>query len=101
MVTSGTSPALLMVVSLLLDPGDELILPTPHYPCYPNMVALCGGRPVLVPTSPADGYVIDVDRVRAADYPAHAGHSGRLAGQSHRGGAAARGDARAGRPRGA
>ena len=68
-VTSGTSPALLMVASLLLDPGDELILPTPHYPCYPNMVALCGGRPVLVPTSPDDGYVIDVDRVRAAITP--------------------------------
>ncbi len=68
-VTSGTSPALLMVVSLLLDPGDELILPTPHYPCYPNMVALCGGRPVLVPTFPDDGYVIDVDRVRAAVTP--------------------------------
>ncbi len=68
-VTSGTSPALLMVVSLLLDPGDELILPTPHYPCYPNMVAMCGGRPVLVPTSPDDGYVIDVDRVRAAVTP--------------------------------
>ncbi len=65
-VTSGTSPALLMVASLLLDPGDELILPTPHYPCYPNMVQMCGGRPVLVPTSPDDGYVIDVARVRAA-----------------------------------
>ena len=68
-VTSGTSPALLMVVSLLLDPGDELILPTPHYPCYPNMVEMCGGRPVLVPTSPDDGYVIDPDRVRAAITP--------------------------------
>ena len=68
-VTSGTSPALLMVASLLLDPGDELILPTPHYPCYPNMVAACGSRPVLVPTSPDDGYVIDVDRVRAAITP--------------------------------
>lgn len=68
-VTSGTSPALLMVVSLLLDPGDELIMPTPHYPCYPNMVAACGGRPVLVPTAPDDGYLIDVDRVRAAITP--------------------------------
>lgn len=68
-VTSGTSPALLMVVGLLLDPGDELILPTPHYPCYPNMAATCGGRPVFVPTSPDDGYVIDVDRVRAAVTP--------------------------------
>ena len=68
-VTSGTSPALLMAVSLLLDPGDELILPTPHYPCYPNMVVTCGGRPVLVPTSPDDGYAIDIDRVRAAITP--------------------------------
>lgn len=68
-VTSGTSPALFMVVSLLLDPGDELIVPTPHYPCYPNMATLCGGRPVLVPTSPGDGWVVDVDRVRAAVTP--------------------------------
>ena len=65
-VTSGSSPALLMVLGLLLDPGDEIIMPAPHYPCYPNMVEVCGGRSVLVPTRPDDGYVIDVDRVRAA-----------------------------------
>ena len=58
-----------MVLSLLLDPGDDIIMPTPHYPCYANMVALCGGRSVLVPTEPADGYRIDVDRVRAAMTP--------------------------------
>ena len=68
-VTSGSSPALLMVCSLLLDPGDEIIMPAPHYPCYPNMVAVCGGRSVLVPTLPEDGYVVDVDRVRAAITP--------------------------------
>ena len=68
-VTSGSSPALLLVFNLLLDPGDEIILPTPHYPCYPNMIALCGGRSVLVPTFPDDGYCIDVDRVRAAITP--------------------------------
>ena len=69
LVTSGSSPALLLVFNLLLDPGDEIIMPTPHYPCYPNMVAVCGGRSVLVPTSPDDGYRIDVDRVRAAITP--------------------------------
>ncbi len=69
LVTSGSSPALGMVFSLLLDPGDELITPTPHYPCYPNMIRLAGARCVTVPTSPADGYVIDVDRVRAAITP--------------------------------
>ncbi|MDA1092177.1 MAG: aminotransferase class I/II-fold pyridoxal phosphate-dependent enzyme [Acidobacteria bacterium] len=66
LVTSGSSAALLLVFNLLLDPGDEIIMPTPHYPCYPNMVAVCGGRCVLVPTSPVDGYRIDVDRVRSA-----------------------------------
>lgn len=65
-VTSGTSPALLMVCSLLLDPGDEIIVPAPHYPCYPNMIEVCGGRAVLVPTRPEDGYAIDPDQVRAA-----------------------------------
>ena len=69
LVTSGSSPALLLVFNLLLDPGDEIIMPTPHYPCYPNMVAVCGGRSVLVPTSPNDGYRIDVDRVRTAITP--------------------------------
>ena len=69
LVTSGSSPALLLVFNLLLDQGDEIIIPTPHYPCYPNMVAVCGGRSVLVPTSPDDGYRIDVDRVRAAITP--------------------------------
>ena len=68
-VTSGSSPALFLVFNLLLDPGDEIIIPTPHYPCYINMIEVCGGRSVLVPTSPNDGYRIDVDRVKAAITP--------------------------------
>ena len=69
LVTGGSSPALLLVFNLLLDPGDEIIMPTPHYPCYPNMIAVCDGRSVFVPTFPGDGYRIDVDRVRAAITP--------------------------------
>ncbi|KPK16080.1 MAG: hypothetical protein AMJ62_07315 [Myxococcales bacterium SG8_38] len=68
-VTSGTSPAILLCLNLLVDTGDEVILATPHYPCYPNMIAVCGGKPVLVPTGPEDGFVIDVSRVRAAVTP--------------------------------
>ncbi len=58
-VTSGTSPALYMALRVLLEPGDEVLIPTPHYPCYPNMVLACGGRPVLVPTRAEEGFVID------------------------------------------
>ncbi len=68
-VTSGTSPAILLCLNLLVDPGDEVILATPHYPCYPNMIAVCGGNPVLVPTGPEDGFLIDPAKVRSAITP--------------------------------
>lgn len=65
-VTMGTSPALMMVVAMLAGPGDEVIMPTPHYPCYVNFVALAGAKPVLVPTSNTDGFTIDVAAVKRA-----------------------------------
>jgi aspartate/methionine/tyrosine aminotransferase len=66
LVTSGTSPAMLLVFLLLVERGDEVIIPTPHYPCYPGFVQACGGRPVMVPTRAEDAYRIPVDAVRAA-----------------------------------
>ncbi len=66
LVTSGTSPAMLLVFSLLVDPGDEVVIATPHYPCYPSFVHTCGGMPVFVPTDPHDGYRLDVAAVRRA-----------------------------------
>jgi aspartate/methionine/tyrosine aminotransferase len=48
LVTSGTSPAMLLVFGLLVGPGDEVLLASPHYACYPNFVRFCGGTPVLV-----------------------------------------------------
>ena len=68
-VTMGTSPAILMSLQALIDPGDEVLIPTPHYPCYPNFVAACGGVPVFVETSAEDGFRIDVERFRAARTP--------------------------------
>ncbi|MCH2171698.1 pyridoxal phosphate-dependent aminotransferase [Myxococcota bacterium] len=65
-VTSGTSPAMLLVFSLLIEPGDEIVLGTPHYPCYPNFVRICGGTPIFVPMDPTRGYPLEVDEVRAA-----------------------------------
>ena len=53
----------------LVGEGDEVVLATPHYPCYPNFVRMCGGVPVLVPADPASGYVMDVEAVRAALTP--------------------------------
>ncbi len=66
-VTSGTSPAMLLVFGLLVEAGGEVVIPTPHYPCYPNFVRFCGGEPVFVPL--ADGWQVDLDAVRAALTP--------------------------------
>jgi aspartate/methionine/tyrosine aminotransferase len=68
-VTNGTSPAMLLVFALLVEPGDEVVLGTPHYPCYPNFVRVWGGVPVLVTTDPGDGYQLHPERVRAALTP--------------------------------
>ena len=68
-VTSGTSPAMLLVFMLLVEPGDEVVIGTPHYPCYPNFVRACGGRPVFVTTDPAEDYALDADAVQAAVRP--------------------------------
>jgi (5-formylfuran-3-yl)methyl phosphate transaminase len=57
------------VFQLLVEPGSEVVIGTPHYPCYPNFVRACGGVPVFVPTDPACGYALDPDAVRAALSP--------------------------------
>jgi aspartate/methionine/tyrosine aminotransferase len=69
LVTSGTSPAMLLVFSLLVEPGDEVVLGTPHYPCYPNFVRSSGGTPILIPTAAEDGYRLDPGAVRRALSP--------------------------------
>jgi aspartate/methionine/tyrosine aminotransferase len=64
-VTSGTSPAMLLCFSLLVEPGDEVVLATPHYPCYPNFIRYCGGAPVFVASDPERGYPLEAEAVRA------------------------------------
>ncbi|PSP54374.1 aspartate aminotransferase [Halobacteriales archaeon QS_1_67_19] len=60
-VTSGSSPALLLAFSALVDPGDEVVLTDPHYACYPNFVRQTGGRTSTVPLSADDGFRPRVD----------------------------------------
>jgi len=55
-VTSGTSPAILMVLSALCNPDDEIILSDPGYACYPNFISLSGAKMVKVPVYEEDGF---------------------------------------------
>jgi aspartate/methionine/tyrosine aminotransferase len=56
LVASGTSPAMLLLFSALLEPGDEVILSNPFYPCYPNIIRFVDGSPVFVKVSEEEGF---------------------------------------------
>ncbi|HUL30687.1 MAG TPA: pyridoxal phosphate-dependent aminotransferase [Thermodesulfobacteriota bacterium] len=56
LVASGTSPALLLLFSVLLEPGDEIILSNPYYPCYPNIIRFVDGSPVFVQVLEEEGF---------------------------------------------
>ncbi|MEC9352621.1 MAG: pyridoxal phosphate-dependent aminotransferase [Planctomycetota bacterium] len=45
LVTGGTSGALVLLMALLLEPGDEILLPNPGYACYDNFVLTFHGKP--------------------------------------------------------
>jgi len=56
LVTSGSSPAMLLLFSALLNPGDEIILPNPSYSCYSKLIEFVDGKPVWVGVSEEDGF---------------------------------------------
>lgn len=68
-VTSGGKQALFNAFFALLDPGDEVLIPAPYWVSYPEMVSLTGAVPVPVPTSPADGFQLDPERLAALITP--------------------------------
>ena len=48
-VTSGTSPAMLILFQLILEEDDEVIISDPHYACYPSFISSTGAKTILVP----------------------------------------------------
>jgi aspartate/methionine/tyrosine aminotransferase len=56
LITSGTSPAMLLIFSAILEKGDEIIVSNPYYPCYPNVIEYAGGKCTFVDTREDDGF---------------------------------------------
>ncbi|HKA63980.1 MAG TPA: pyridoxal phosphate-dependent aminotransferase [Methylomirabilota bacterium] len=70
LVTAGSSPALLMLFSALLDRGDQVILSDPYYACYPKFVKFAEGQPVYVPVEESDAFQFRPEAVAARVGPA-------------------------------
>ncbi|MDP9495871.1 MAG: pyridoxal phosphate-dependent aminotransferase [Actinomycetota bacterium] len=66
MVTNGAKQAVFQAFAALLDPGDEVLLPSPHWVTYPADIDLAGGVTVSVPSRLEDGFKVTVDRLEQA-----------------------------------
>lgn len=64
LVTSGTSPAMMILFSALLEKGAEVIISDPHYACYPNFIHFFEGSPVCVPVDECDGFQYTPEAIR-------------------------------------
>ena len=64
-ITSGTSPAFLIALALVLSREDEIVLSDPGYACYPNFARFIGAVPRFVRVGESNGFQYDVDTVKS------------------------------------
>ena len=69
LVTVGAIEGLAAAVMAAVDPGDEVILPTPTYSTHIRQVVIASGKPVLVPTIEQEGFVLDIEGIKRAVTP--------------------------------
>jgi aspartate/methionine/tyrosine aminotransferase len=64
LITAGASAALLLLTAALVNPGDQVLVADPSYPCNRHFLSSFGAEVVLVPTTPATRYQLDAQLVR-------------------------------------
>jgi len=68
-VCTGAKQVIFNAFFATLEPGEEVIIGAPYWTSYPDMVGVCGGVPVIVPTTAGSGFAITPDQLRAAITP--------------------------------
>ena len=69
LITNGGKQAIYNLFQVLLNPGDEVLLPAPYWLSYPEMAALAGAKVKLIPTQAGEGFRLDLTAVEAAISP--------------------------------
>jgi aspartate aminotransferase len=64
LVSVGAKHSLYNLFMAMLDDGDEVVIPSPCWVSYPEIVSMAGGKPVILPTRAEDGYRIDEAALR-------------------------------------
>jgi len=70
LISSGGKHALFNLFMTLLDPGDEVIIPSPYWLSYPDMIELANAKPVIVPCSEKEGFKLQPEDLERAITPA-------------------------------
>ncbi len=65
-VTTGAKHALYNLFQVLIDPGDEVVIPAPYWVSYVEQVKLAGGQPVIIDTTEADGFKVQPEQLEKA-----------------------------------
>ncbi len=65
MVTNGAKQAIYNLFQVMLNTGDEVIIPSPYWLSYPQMVRLAGGNPIFTNSSAEDGFKIDIKDLKS------------------------------------
>jgi aspartate aminotransferase len=68
-ISCGAKHSLYNLIQALCDPGDEVLMGSPYWVSYPEMVYLAGGTPVFVPTFQSEGFCLTASRLKAAITP--------------------------------
>jgi aspartate aminotransferase len=68
-VSAGAKQALFNALMVLVDVSDQVLIPAPYWATYPQIVRLAGGVPVIIDTSPRNGYRLTPEALRAAIGP--------------------------------
>lgn len=64
MITNGAMNALHLLMSILIEPGDHIMIQNPQWLNYASQIRFCGGVPVGVPADPNNGFSMSVEMIR-------------------------------------
>ena len=83
-VSNGAKHSLHNALAATVGPGDEVIIPTPYWVSYSDLVQMTGASYVLVPTTAASGFKMTPAQLKAADHAALEAGDAQLAEQPDR-----------------
>ena len=63
-VSCGAKHSIYNTIQVLVDEGDEVLIPIPYWVSYPEMVSLAGGKPVFIPTTLKEDFKINVNTLK-------------------------------------